>query len=80
MPENGGLAKKTDRHNENIRLEEKFTNFFDFEALRYKGIWKYETHDRVAKWRFRFEWQLENEVLAELIWDQSFPPTTIKAH
>ena len=60
-------------------MEGQFQNFFDFESLRYKGIWKYDTVDTKAKWRFRFQWQLENEALAELVWDQQFPPNTIKS-
>ena len=73
------LSKKTDRLNPFRAVEGQFQNFFDFESLRYKGIWKYDTVDTKAKWRFRFQWQLENEALAELVWDQQFPPNTIKS-
>ena len=73
------LAKKSDRLNPFRAVEGQFQNFFDFESLRYKGIWKYDTVDTKAKWRFRFQWQLENEALAELVWDQQFPPNTIKS-
>ena len=48
-------------------------NFYDFEAIRMPAVGGYDTTTE-GKWKFKFEWQLENQVLGELIWEQSFPP------
>ena len=48
-------------------------NFYDFEAIRMPAVGDYDTTTE-GKWKFKFEWQLENQVLGELIWEQSFPP------
>ena len=52
---------------------EPLVNFYDFEAIRMPAVGGYDTTTE-GKWKFKFEWQLENQVLGELIWEQSFPP------
>jgi len=48
---------------------EPFSNFFDFNNLQVGGNFEKE-----GKWKFRFDWQLENAVLGQLVWTQTFSP------
>ena len=70
-------AKKTNRYNPDLGLVEPLTNFYDFEPLRKKAVWEVNPGSE-GVWKFKFEWQLENQVLGELVWTQKFPPVRVQ--
>ena len=52
-----------------LAKQEPMTNFFDVNELDAAGSFVKD-----GKWKLRFDWQLENEVLGQLVWTQSFAP------
>ena len=53
-------------------LSDPLVNFWDFDQLA-------NFEDTNGLWKFKFEWQLENSMLAELVWTQDYNPLTTAA-
>ena len=66
-------------HVSDYEPSEPLINFYDWTSLILEAIW---ARDQTANdnspingnWKFKFEWQLENNILSELIWTQDFCP------